>query len=268
MFRQYIRESSATLQYVVPILAALVIISSSCRIPQKATYFSSIQQDTAVKYFVSDKIESKIRKGDNLAISINSLSLEENARFNSTVLKGTGETDKVAVPGYLVSNEGTIKIYRLGEIKVEGLTRTELATKLQNDLKPYLKEPLVNVAYLNRKVTVLGGVATPKVLNLDEEQITLFDALARCGDISEKGNADQVFIIREVNDEKQFKKINLKDLSVFESNWYYLQSDDIVYVTPDYSKLEREEKRRNLQITLSLIASGASLIFLLLNRFL
>ncbi|HRO05221.1 MAG TPA: hypothetical protein PLE75_00945, partial [Ferruginibacter sp.] len=66
----------------------------------------------------------------------------------------------------------------------------------------------------------------------------------------------------------QFKKINLKDLSVFESSWYYLQPDDIVYVTPDYSKLEREEKRRNLQVTLSLIASGASLIFLLLNRFL
>lgn len=268
MFRQYYRGNSSILYYFIPLFTVLLLIGSSCRIPQKATYFSSIQQDTTIKNFVSEKIESKIRLGDNLAISINSLSLEENARFNSTVIKGTGETDKVAVPGYLVSKEGTIKIYRLGEIKVEGLTRSELAKKLQDDLKPYLKEPLVNVSYLNRKITVLGGVATPKVLNLDEEQISLFDALARCGDISEKGNADQVYIIRESNDEKQFKKINLKDLSVFESDWYYLQSDDIVYVTPDYSKLEREEKRRNLQITLSLIASGASLIFLLLNRFL
>lgn len=242
------------------------LFTSSCKTPKQLTYFSQIPQDTIVSAFVSEDFETKIRKGDNLGISINSLSLEENARFNSNIIKGAGDDSKVTVPGYQVSNEGTIKIYRLGEIKVVGYTRKELAEYLQKELAAYLREPLVNVSYLNRKVTIMGGVANPQVLNISGEQITIFDALASAGDITEKGRVDNVLIIREKDSTKEFKRIDLQNHSVINSPWYYLKADDIVYVTPDFSRAEREEKRRKLQVTLSLIASVASLLFLLLNR--
>ncbi|HRO16588.1 MAG TPA: polysaccharide biosynthesis/export family protein [Ferruginibacter sp.] len=249
------------------IASVIVLLSTTaCRTPKQLTSFSQVQNDTTISKYVSENLETKIRKGDNLGISINSLSMEENARFNSNIIKGIGEDANVVVPGYQVSVDGTIKMYRLGEIKVEGYTRKELAAYLQKELAAYLREPLVSVSYLNRKVTIMGGVSNPQVLNISGEQITIFDALATAGDITEKGRVDNVLIIRDNDSSKEFKRIDLQNHSIFNSPWYYLKANDIVYVTPDFSRVEREEKRRKLQMTLSLVASGASLLFLLLNR--
>src|SRR5690606_4094632 len=135
-------------------------------------------------------------------------------------------------------------------------------------LAAYLKEPLVSVSYLNRKVTVLGGVARPSVINLSDEEINIFEALAIAGDVKVDSRIDNVLVIREKDNVKEFKRINLRDYSIVNSPWYYLQADDILYVSPDYLRQERDERRRNMQVTLSLVATGVSLIFLLLNRIL
>lgn len=264
-------NSSRTYRWYVQWLCSiyvLLLLTSACSTSKRMYMFETTMKDTTVERYISQGFESKIRKGDNLGISINSLSQEENARFNSTIITGTGEQSKTSIPGYLVSNEGTIKMYRLGEIKVEGMTRAELATKLQKDLAAYLKEPLVSVSYLNRKVTVLGSVARPSVINLSDEEINIFEALAIAGDVKVDSRIDNVLVIREKDNVKEFKRINLRDYSIVNSPWYYLQADDILYVSPDYLRQERDERRRNMQVTLSLVATGVSLIFLLLNRIL
>lgn len=246
----------------------LIMTGSSCKTSKQFTYFHNIEKDTTIQRYVSNEFDSKIRKGDNLGISINSLNAEENQRFNFNIITGSGDDRNATIPVYKVSDSGTIKIFRLGEIYVEGMTRKELADKLQKDLAYYLKEPLVSVNYLNRKVTVLGGVTKPSVITLEDENLSVFDALAISGDVKAESRIDNVLIIREVDSVKQFKRVNLTDHSIINSPWYYLKADDIVYVSPDNSRQLREEKRRNMQVTLSLIASGASLLFLLLNRIL
>lgn len=246
------------------IILITAISFTSCKPAKELHYFKTLQKDTVLQSYVSPGLETKIRKGDNLGISINSLSQEENVKFNSTIISNS--SGGVSTPTYLVSPEGTIKMHRLGEIKVEGMTRKELAQKLQNDLQPYLKMPLVNVTYMNRKITVMGGVSKPSVINMQDEQMTLIDALVSSGDIIHESKKDNILIIRTVDSSKIVKRVNLQDASIFNSEWFYLQADDIVYVSPDYEKVEKEERRRRLQTTVSMVATITSLFIVILTR--
>lgn len=147
--------------------------------------------------------------------------------------------------------KGNILIHMLGSVHVEGLSRNELK---QKELLPYMKEPIVGVQYLNHKITVIGFVERPQVITLTGEQMPLLDALVTSGDLKDVAKRDDIMIIREQGDQKQIKHNNLQD-QLFSSPWYYLQSNDIVYVMPDKNRSDKDEKRRTLQTTMALIVS-------------
>ncbi len=259
LLTSYLRLSTRFFALFFLSLAFLV----SCTATRDTAYFKTLQKDTTITGFPGNHYESKIRPGDNLGITISSLSPEENAKFNSA---GLIVTEKGTVPTYTVQADGTIKLYRFGDVKVSGLTRRELSAKMITDLLPYLKEPIVNVTFLNHRVTVMGEVATPQVINMPEEQVSLIDAIVMAGDMKENARRDKLLVIREMNNEKKIKHINLEDHSIFSSPWYYLQPNDIVYVMADTSKADKEEKKRRIQNTLSLAISGVSLLIIILNR--
>ena len=243
------------------------IFCVSCSTPKNIAYFKTLTKDTSISGFISNTYESKIQQKDVLGITVSSLSKELDDAFNdvskSTTENGiTGKT----VMGYPVNDQGNILIHYLGTIHAEGMTRKELQQKLQKDLLPYMKEPIVAVQYLNHKVTVLGQVVKPQVLNMPEEQMPLLDVLVNSGDLKDNASRTNIMIIRENGTEKKVKLINLEDHSIFTSPWYYVQPNDIVYVLPDNGKFAKEERRRSLQTTLSLVAAGASLLAIILNN--
>ncbi len=238
---------------------------SSCKVTQQTQYFKTLSKDTTLTGFVSNDFESKIRKGDRLAVSVSSLSPVEDALFNGGSAASAGGAT-LSATGYTVAQDGTVELHRLGRVTAEGSTRKQLAQKLQKDLLPYLKEPIVSVTYLNHKVTILGEVGKPQVLSLPEEQISVIDALVLSGDVTPNAKRNNILIIRDNGTEKKIKHINLEDNSIFSSPWYYVQPDDIVMVSPDNERYVKEENRRKLQTTLSLVASGVSLLIIILDR--
>jgi len=145
------------------------------------------------------------------------------------------------------------------------MTRRELKDKIQKDIQPYLKDPVVNVSYLNHRITVLGEVNKPQVLQMPEEQMSLLEVLVSSGDVTPSARRDNILIIRETGNGKQFKRINLEDHSIFTSEWYYLQPDDVVYVEPNDKKLNEEKRNKRLQ-TVSMALSAISLALIILNR--
>lgn len=163
--------------------------------------------------------------------------------------------------GYKVDQNGNITFIKLGRIHAEGMTRKQLKDSLQRALIPYLKEAIVSVAFLNRHVTMLGAVGS-KVLQMPEDNLTLLDALASSGDIGDKGKIDNILVIRDTGNAKVFKRLNLKDNSVFYSPYYYLQPNDIVYVEPAKIKTPLTAPQ-----IITYITTGISLIFLVLNTF-
>lgn len=247
---------------LVGICIAGLFILSSCSTTRHYSYLKTIQTDTSISNFVSKDLESRIKPGDRLGITVSSLNPAEDLQFNKAAAPVVGEADG----GFPVEPDGTVQFHRLGRVSVVNMTRRELAAKLENDLLPFMKEPIANVQYLNHKVTVIGAVGNPGIINMPEEQLNIFEVLVKSGDIRTEGMKDKVMIIREVDKDKKVKLVNLEDHAIFTSPWYYLQPDDIVLVNEDYQQKDRTQRNQELRTNLSLIASGISLILIVADR--
>lgn len=252
----YFRFYSSLLFLIIPNLWLI-----SCSSGKKIVYFENLPRDTMLHNLVTRDFELKIRKGDVISISVSSLSVESSAIFNAPQVS-MGEPAVSGVPGFLVDIKGDIGYPKLGLLHVEGLTRNELKNLLAKELSPYLKEAVITVNFANQKVTVMGEVTNPQVLSLTAENLTLLQALALCGGINKTARRDNVLVIRENGTDKEFKRVNLNNSSVFYSPFYYLRPDDIVYVEPDIS---RKESGSTQQI-ITFISTGLSLLFLILSR--
>ena len=255
------------LNYLVIICCLAAVFFSSCTTPQNAYYFKNLPRDTSINTTVSRLAESVIRKNDQLAISISSLNPEEDKVYNAAAMSLGAAIAGSTSNGYLVDMNGNIQLHRLGNLHAEGLTRRELKNKIETDIKPYLKDPVVTVKYLNHRVTVIGEVAKPQVIPMPEEQLSVLEVLGASGDITLLGKRNNILIIRETETGKQFKRLNLEDHSVFTSAWYYLKPDDVVYIEPNDKKV-KDEKRARTQQTVSLAISGISLAIIILDRIL
>lgn len=236
--------------------------ASGCQLSKQSAYFKTLQKDTTIRGFITNDFESKIQPGDQLAIVATSLSAAEDEIFN----KAAASTGSPTMGGFTVDVNGFVLLHRLGQVKVAGLTRKELAVKLQTDLQAYMKDVIVNVNYVNHKVTVFGAVGSPQVIPMPEEQMSLIDVLVKSGDIAPNGLKEKVMVIRENGTEKEIKMLNLEDHSILTSPWYYVQPNDIVYVRQDYDKIIKQERRQNLQMNLALITTGISFILIVVDR--
>jgi len=234
----------------------------SCATSKNTSYFQTITRDTTLPGPVNPNPEIKIKENDVLAITVSSLSPAEDAFFNSAATNsGSGMP-----PGYIVRLGGYITMHRLGEILVAGLSRKQLQDKLQKELLPYLKDPIVNVQFQNHKVTVFGEVNGAKIINMPEEQMSLIDVLVTSGDLKEGARSDKIMIIREEGNQKKVKHINLQDNSIFNSSWYYVQPNDMIYVSQDFEKKIKDEKRSNIQQSIGFVTAGITMIFLIVDR--
>jgi len=255
--------------FTTMLIGIIAVVSfTSCFSVRNTPYFNTIKSDTTIKSLVSNNYESIIQKKDVLNITVSSLNNELDNKFNeagstNTTNNNTNQIQSKA--GFLVGDDGTVELHYLGSIRAEGLTRKQLKEKLQTDLLPYMKEPIVNVQFLNKKVTVLGEVGKPQILQLTEEQTPLLEVLVNSGDVTKSADKKKITIIRENGSQKKVKQVNLEDHAYFSSPWYYVQPNDIVLVGIDKRKYLTEEKRKNLQTTLSLIASLVSLALIVIN---
>lgn len=232
----------------------LLIFFSSCSPARQQVYFRNLQKDTTLHNIITPNYDLKIQKNDMLGITVASLSPD-------VALYNAPQNTEGPFNGYKVDQNGNITFIKLGRIHAEGMTRKQLKDSLQRALIPYLKEAIVSVAFLNRHVTMLGAVGS-KVLQMPEDNLTLLDALASSGDIGDKGKIDNILVIRDTGNAKVFKRLNLKDNSVFYSPYYYLQPNDIVYVEPAKIKTPLTAPQ-----IITYITTGISLIFLVLNTF-
>jgi polysaccharide export outer membrane protein len=205
-----------------------------------------LPRDTALHNIVNRNLELQIRKNDLLSINIVAPALDI-ALFNlqqgnpsssgSAGASVTG-TSGTSNQGYLVDNNGNITMYKLGSVHVEGLTRNQLKLLLEKELFPYLNQSVVTVRFLNNRVTMLGELGRPQVLSMPNEQISILEAIGQSGDLTITGRRDNILVIRQTEDGREFKRLNLNDNSIFNSPFYYLKPDDVVYVEPTKFKIK------------------------------
>lgn len=250
-------------------LLCLVVILGSCANPRKALYFDG-QNDAQIT--TSLKIpETTIRSNDLLSINFTSLNPEATTIFNApnttlTPTSGNPSTGiAVQTTGYLVSADGNVQFPILGKMKATGYTANQLSEVLAKTLvdKKLLIDPVVTVRFLNYRVTVLGEVSRPTVINVPDEKITLLEALGLAGDITIFGRKENVLLIREENGQRLVKRLNLNNSDLLQSPYYYLKSNDIVYVEPNNAKVASATRSTQL---LPILLSGLSFAAIIIDR--
>ena len=169
----------------------------------------------------------------------------------------------------LVDNEGKINFPVLGELKVGGLTKKEAEQLIIEKLKPYIKEtPIVTVRMVNYKISVLGEVARPGTFTINNEKVNLLEALAMAGDMTVWGLRDNVKLIREGADGKQqIITLDLNSAETILSPYYWLQQNDIVYVTPNKAKARNSDIGNSTSLWFSATSILVSLASLLVTIF-
>jgi polysaccharide biosynthesis/export protein len=234
----------------------VLIILTSCSTKKDILYFNTVasnQQDQVV--FSPGKIQSN----DILSILISSSSSELAALYNLNQSPNS-------FTGYLVSNEGTITLPVLGEIKASSLTLKDLEKMLVKKLKDenHLTNPIVTVRLMNAKFTVLGEVNKPGTYNFSEENISVLQALGYAGDLTINGVRKDILIIREENNNKTYAKIDLTSKDWFNSPYYYIKPNDVIYVNPNGAKVKSAGYVGSLGNFLTIVSIGVSTILTIL----
>lgn len=249
------------------ILLTASLFLTSCGTTRNAIYFDNISDTTIVRQLPVD-LEPKIQNNDILSITVSSLNEVASQMFNIpnvSAVQGGNTTGGVSpTTGYLVDAEGLIKFPMLGEIKATGLTKKQLSEKISKELedRKLLIEPIVNIRFLNFRVTVLGEVQRPTVVTVANEKISILEALGLAGDMTIFAQKDKVLLIRENEDGTIItKRLNLNSNEIFTSEYYYLKSNDIVYAEPSKSKLyATSTARQNLPLVLSALSIVAVIV--------
>lgn len=258
------------------LLALCGALFTSCVNTKKAAYFNNLNDTTLAAIKVD--FEPVIQKNDMLQINVSAMNPTEAALYNlpntysaGTMPGGTGTAQVVSASaanpaaGYLVNQQGFIQFPVLGQLKAAGLTKKALTDSIQNQLsaRKLLVDPQVSIRFLNYRVTVLGEVARPAVVNVSSEKISVLEALGMAGDITIYGKKENVLLIREEDGVRTTRRLNLNDAASLSSPYFYLKPNDIVYVEPTKSKVATTSKSNTV---IPIVLSALSLVVILVDR--
>lgn len=243
----------------------LLLILSSCVSKKEIIYF---QNDEIDQSKVSNSYKTIIKPDDLLQITISALDTEAVRPFNlAAVTYSTSSNSAIGVAqqqNYLVDNNGEIDFPVIGKLKIGGLSRDELIVFLKEKLDPdYIKNPNINIRIANYKVSVMGDVQRPGSYTIPNERITILEAIALAGDLNISAERENILVQREEDGKKVEYTVNLLSKDVFTSPVYYLQQNDVVYVKPNYARIQSASANSNTSLFISISGLLITIVSLL-----
>lgn len=225
-------------QFCVLIIAAVTAVS--CVTQKQLTYLhdADASKVDSINAKYSPRTEHVIRPGDALTVFVSALDKEAVAPYNlpTVIYAAPGSNQVQTTPMlqyYVVDAAGYIEMPVLGKLQVGGLSRPEAEEEIRKVLSRQVIDPTVRVSVVGAKVSVLGEVNRPSQVSMPSGRMTIFDALAAAGDLTPYGRRDNVLITREVNGKLELARLNLGNADIYTSPYYFLQQNDVVYVSPN-----------------------------------
>lgn len=252
---------------------AIAVIFSSCDSYKKLTYLQNIAETGQDSIFKKQKPEYRLQPGDILYIQVVTPNEEINQIFNP-LLGGdnnrnlTRGSQSLYYQGYSVTDSGYIELPIIDTIHVNNLTLEKAKKKIRKKADKYLKKAQVITRLANFRFTVLGEVRQPGVQEVYDNQVNIMEALAYAGDISYNGNRQNVLVIRPTGDGSRTFRIDVTDDNLIESEGYYIQPNDVIYVEPLKTTMFRERSSDYMFLigAVSSILSTTVIVLNLINR--
>lgn len=256
----------------------LACVASSCSTPKNIAYFQGSENVDVIEIANAQNKALKVRPYDKLSILVTckdpalarmfNLEVYTNSHVNNSSTTGGSFRDynvgyNEGVTGYTVSAEGTIDFPILGVLKVEGMTRNELAAFIKGEImgRGLIKDPVVSVEFLNTGFSMLGEINRPGRFDLNTDVITLVEAISLAGDLSIQGRRDNIKVMRKEGNAVHTYEVDLTDMEkLAKSPAYYLQQGDIVYVEPNDIRKRQTTSNGNSVTNISFWISVASLL--------
>lgn len=248
------------MQKVLKIILGLILLTiTSCVSKKDIVYF----QDNEVNQSqISNTYKTIFKPNDLLEIIVSALDLDAVQPFNLSV-SSTNSQNPSQQQSYLINREGFIEFPILGKIKLGGLTRNKAITLIKSKLSPdYVKNPSVNIKISNFSITVLGDVKNPGKFIIPNERISILEAVGLAGDLNISGIRN-IQVKREENNKVITYNLDLRSNNIFTSPAYYLQQNDVVYITPNKATSQSASYNKNTGLFISLGSIMISLITIL-----
>ena len=167
--------------------------------------------------------------------------------------------------GLLVDGSGYVSLPLIHRVKLAGLTQPQATSKLERLYRKYLRNPSFNVEVLNKRIYVLGEVKKPGVVPLDRERLTVLEALAYAGDLTDNAVRDSIVILsRDASGRMSMRRVDLTNFDAMQASNMLVKPNDIIYVQPDGWKKVRVNTQ-NLSAILGSVSSIASPYFVIKN---
>jgi polysaccharide export outer membrane protein len=247
-------------------LFLFLVFFTSCVSPKKIIYLQDLDSSLPTQEL---NYTSIIKKDDILRITVASENMELVQPFNqmisTTNQNGLNPMAQQQLFGYLVDNDGAIVFPILGVMQAAGQTRKELTDRIQTQIREggFVKDAVVDIRIVNFKVTVLGEVNRPGTFTLDYNRITLLQVIGTAGDLTIYGNRKNVTVLRDVNGIQTTSTVDLTSASFIDSDFYYLQQNDVVVVEPNYAQIQAAGFNRNASLFVSIASVLLSLIVII-----
>ena len=254
------------------VIMTIVLLLNSCTSAKQVSYFQNI--DSISLAASKGLYDAHIMPKDQLTITVVTSDPSTSQPFNLSIQStlsadGRLNSSSGSLLSYLVDNNGDIDFPVVGTIHVAGLTKNQCEELIKSKIKPYLAEseaPVVTVSMSSYRVTVAGEVASPKVVPVTTEKMSVLEALAQAGDLSIYGRRDNVLLIRENADgQKEAHRLNLNDANIINSPYYYVQQNDYIYVEPNKVKAKNSAIGQSTTLWFSFVSILTSVASLVVN---
>lgn len=265
-------------------LLVSVVCLSSCVSKDRLILFQDSDEYLDAKR-IGSTYDIRIQADDQLAISVSSEFKELVDVFNNKTFIGSGANGGMNMnmagntggsglggsnlSGFHVDKDGYIDFPIFGKIRVEGLSRKEVADLIQGKLREgYIKDAVVSVELLSFHIVVLGAAGSETILTVNKDRFTIIEALTMAGGFKQGAYRDNVLVVREENGTVWTYKVDFTSLGdLLNSPVYYLQQNDVVYLEPNGAvSVDESPAQKYMSIitsTLGFVAGIAAIILAL-----
>ncbi|HAN78846.1 MAG TPA: hypothetical protein DCQ31_14345 [Bacteroidales bacterium] len=266
------------MKHYFPILSIFALVVTGCITPQKTVMLNNLYEE---QEFTNPKSEDRkylVNNYDILHITINSFNSDvanlfnskSNVQYDTEQQSGGGQASVTQVGGsfyfngYTVDRFGNIELPMIGKLHVAGKSLEEVKANVQAELRKTITDAIVELKFVSFRLTITGEVAKRGIVNIYEERINILEALTIVGGMTEFARADEVLLIRATPTGSKVFVLDLTKKSIFESENFYLQPNDMIIVKPISAKIRRLNFS-DYSILLSAITTTITTIVLINN---